>query len=334
MDPRPGGFLAILETPEGYRHSFMDRTLWRPFVKGVCQRHNLSCRSFRPGLMGTFPTFVVDEHTVVKFFGQPFGGSRSWKVEKEAALLMEGVPEIPTAHLLASGRLEHAPGWRYLVFDYFPGVSFGEVYEEMSSVDKLTLARWLGTSLHRMHTVKVSSKTALPHLTMGMLNAWKARRKGEGWPGWPAHLASQVNGYLAAGGAAVTRLPLHFIHADLTGDHLLGRWKKRTWKTLGIIDFGDAMLGNIYYELAALHLDLFASNRHLLAAFLETYSLSDEERQDFTRRAMSVALMHQFDVIAPLFARQPKLRRVRTLEALADRLWNVDNLLPIQETRA
>jgi hygromycin-B 7''-O-kinase len=329
-DSRPGNLLHILETPEGYRRFFMDGTLWRPFVERVCRRHDLSCRSIRPGLAGTFPTFIVDEHVVVKFFGQSFKGMRNWQVEKEAAQLMESNPEIPTAHVLASGRPEHATGWRYLVFDYLPGISLGEVYQEVSRTDKLALARWLGASLPQIHTVKVSAKTALPRLTQRMLNAWAARRRGEGWPGWPPHLACQVDNYLAAGGEAMTGLPLHFIHADLTRDHLIGSWKKRTWRVLGIIDFGDAMLGNLYYELAVLHLDLFACDRHMLAAFLQAYPLAAEERRGFIRKVMSVTLMHQFDLIAPLFARKPELRRVSSLETLADRLWNVDGIQPIQ----
>ena len=251
-------------------------------------------------------------------------------MEQEAATLMAGVPEIPTAHVLASGRLAHAPGWRYLVLDYLPGISLGEVTQEVSSPNKLALARWLGTALKRIHRVKVPDKTALPRLSKRKLNFWAARRKREGWPGWPPHLAGQVDGYLATGGAIVSRLSLHFIHADMTSDHLLGEWKNHTWTAGGIIDFGDAMLGNIYYELAALHLDLFAGDRRLLAEFLSAYLLSGDDRQDFTHKAMSVALMHQFDVIAPLFARQPVLGRVRRLEDLAERLWNVNDLLPGQ----
>jgi hygromycin-B 7''-O-kinase len=330
-DDRLAGRLDVLRTPEGYRQYFQEMTLWRPFVEEVCRRHQLSLRSWHPGLPGTFPTFIVDELAVIKFFGQPFDGRRSWQVEHEAAGLMAGVPEIPTAHVLASGRLDHAPGWRYLVLDYLPGISLGEVTQEVCSPNKLALARWLGTVLKRMHQVKVSDKTALPRLTKRKLNSWAARRKREGWPGWPAHLAGEVDGYLATGGAAVNRLSLHFIHADMTSDHLLGEWEDHTWKAGGIIDFGDAMLGNIYYELAALHLDLFAGDRRLLAAFLNAYLLSDDDRQDFTHKAMSVALMHQFDVIAPLFARQPVLRRVRRLEDLAEQLWNVNDFMPGRE---
>jgi hypothetical protein len=90
--------------------------------------------------------------------------------------------------------------------------------------------------------------------------------------------------------------PLHFIHADLTGDHLLGRTESGKWHSLAIIDWGDARQGNILYELVALHLDLFKGDRLLLQECLNSYDLPDFYRQDFSRKAFSVTLMHQFPI--------------------------------------
>jgi len=323
MDPRPASPLAALETLDGYRRLFMDPLLWRPFVQQVCTRHGFPCLVIRPGRAGSFPTFIVEQQRVVKFFGRLFDGETGWRVEEEAAGLMAGLPEIPAAPLLASGRLENEPGWHYLVFAYLPGASFGELRAQVSFPDKLALARWLGTALRRLHAVKLPSRTTLPRLTATKLRTWSAGRKQEGLPGWPEGLRRQVDGYLASSILPVKPGAAHFIHADLTADHLLGELENGTWKTRGIIDFGDALRGNIFYELAALHLDLFAGDRRLLAAFLETYLLSPDDRQDFSRKAMSIALMHQFDVFAPLFARQPKLAEIPTLEELAVHLWEV-----------
>jgi hygromycin-B 7''-O-kinase len=38
-----------------------------------------------------------------------------------------------------------------------------------------------------------------------------------------------------------------------------------------LIDFGDAMVGDLHYELAALHLDLFDCDKRLLRQFLDHY---------------------------------------------------------------
>ena len=142
--------LESLETLDGYRQRFMDPEVWRPFVQEACLWHRLTCKTVRPGLAGTFPTFIVDDRWVIKFFGPLFDGETCWQVEAEAAKLMEAVPEFPVARVLTGGSLETEPDWHYLVFDFVPGVSIGEVYKQVSLEERLALARWLGKVVQMM----------------------------------------------------------------------------------------------------------------------------------------------------------------------------------------
>jgi hypothetical protein len=322
MIPRIAHPLEALESLDGYRQHFMDARLWHPFVERVCRRHNLTCESIRPGLAGTFPAFIVDKRWVVKFFGSFFGGEQCWQVETEVADLMAGLPEIPVAKVVASGTLETVPGWHYLIFDFIQGVSIGEVYGRVKFEDKLALVRWLGAALRRMHRLQTREDTVLPRLSEALMRGWFAVRWPEGREKWPEHLAIQVEGYLRENVAFIQSGAEYFIHADLTCDHILGHLSDDGWKTLAVIDFGDAMLGNIFYELAALHLDLFDCDKRLLAVFLKAYGLSPD--RDFVRKAMVTSLLHQFDVFGPLFEWKPQLREVCTLEEFADLLWNFD----------
>jgi hygromycin-B 7''-O-kinase len=315
--------LAALENLDGYRQSFMDAILWRPFVERVCQGCGWTVNLVRAGVAGTFPTFIVDEQRVVKFFGPLFDGGTCWWVEQEAAQLMATVSQVPVAKLLDGGSLDGEPGWRYLVFEFIPGVSIGEVYEEIPFDDKLCMARWLGEWLPRMHRIEVRGGTALPSLSAELACGWFSARWPKEQTRWPAHLVVQVETYLSANSAFLQSGSDYFIHADLTQDHFLGRFQSGRWETLGVIDFGDAMLGNLYYELAALYLDLFDCDKRLLAAFLQAYGLSPDP--DFVRKAMVTSLLHQFDIYASLFAWKPKLQEARTLEELADRLWKMDS---------
>jgi hypothetical protein len=313
--------LATLDTLDGYRQSFMDATLWRPFVERVCRGFGWTCNLVRPGRAGTFPSFIVDEQRVFKFFGPLFDGKTCWRVEQEAAQLMTDMPAVPVARLLASSVLEMEPGWQYLVFEYVPGVSIGEVYAEVPFEDKLSLARWLGGRLPRMHRIQVRDGTALPTLSAERVRSWFSARWPEERTCWPVHLAGQVEAYLSANGDFFQGGHDNFIHSDLTQDHFLGRFQSGYWETLAVIDFGDAMLGNIYYELAALHLDLFDCDRRLLRAFLQAYGLPPDRY--FVHKVMVTSLLHQFDVNGSLFAWKPELQEVRSLEELAEQLWNV-----------
>ena len=315
--------LARLGTLEGYRKSFTDVVLWRPYVERICRERDWSCNLVRTGVAGTFPTFIVDEQRVVKFFGRLFDGERCWRVEQEAAQLLSDNPAIPVVRLMASGVLEKEPGWMYLVFEYVPGVSIGEVYTRILFEEKLSFACWLGEWLPQMHRIEARDGTALPYLSEELACSWFNSRWSKKPSSWPVHLSRQVVDYLSANGSFFQGGHESLIHADLTQDHFLGLFQSGLWKTLAVIDLGDAMLGNIYYELAALQLDLFNCDKRLLRAFLCTYGMPPDK--DFVYKAMVTSLLHQFDVYAPLFAWKPELLELSTLEELAERIWNVND---------
>lgn len=315
--------LARLGTLEGYCKSFTDAVLWRPYVERICRERDWSCNLVRTGVAGTFPTFIVDEQRVVKFFGRLFDGERCWRVEQEAAHLLLDNPAVPAARLMASGVLEKEPGWMYLVFEYVPGVSIGEVYTRIPFEEKLSFVCWLGAWLPQMHRIEARDGTVLPCLSEELAHSWFNSRWLKEPSNWPVHLSRQVEAYLSANGSFFQGGHESFIHADLTRDHFLGLFQSRHWKTLAVIDLGDAMLGNIYYELAALHLDLFNCDKRLLRAFLHAYGMPPDK--DFVHKAMVTSLLHQFDVYAPLFACKPDLLESSTLNELAERIWNAND---------
>ena len=97
--------LDDLLDPAEYPRRFMDLGVWETFVREVCARHRLPCRAVRTGVAGTFPTFIVDDRWVVKFFGVLFDGWRCYQVERQAAELAGSLPRLLTAPLLAEGFL-------------------------------------------------------------------------------------------------------------------------------------------------------------------------------------------------------------------------------------
>jgi hypothetical protein len=155
------------------------------------------------------------------------------------------------------------------------------------------------------------------------------------WKDLPSHLLEQVQDFILPVEQLVDlSAPPHLIHADLTSDHLIGRFDPTAalptieaesitpattdWQSLAIIDWGDARIGNILYELVALHLDLFQADTHLLQICLEAYDLPYFYRQDFTTRALSMVLLHQFPMPALFMDSHPA---VHTLRELADCLF-------------
>ena len=138
-----------------------------------------------------------------------------------------------------------------------------------------------------------------------------------------SQLLSEIEGYLLPTGALL--LPgeqPHIIHADLTADHLLGRLDFGRWTSLALIDFGDAVTGGLFYELAALQPGLLNGDRAMLKAFLDAYGYRGPTGADFARRAMTCCLLHEFDVLNGLL-NHADIFQVQSLEEIGERIWLV-----------
>jgi hygromycin-B 7''-O-kinase len=326
MDTRP---LAALEDLDGYRRLFTDVALWAPYVQQVCREHSLgSCTTVRVGVPGTCPVFIAAERYVVKFFGRLFDGAAAYAVEREAARLVSRDSLIRTARVMALGELGGGGWpWPYLVFDLIPGVSIGEVLERVSFAEQLNAARELAEPVRRLHALPLEGSpvfpaTIDPYLTFLQRQRACCVQNHREWGTLPPHLVEQIEDFLPPIDELVdrTRLP-HLIHADLTRDHLIGELKDGHWISRALIDFGDAMTGDLLYELAALHLDLFGGDRRLLAGFLDGYGLSAQARAELPKKALATALLHQFNVFYGLDA---DLLRAQTLDELANKLWQIE----------
>lgn len=310
----------------------MDLPIWEPHVRRVCQRHDLHpSKPIRPGLAGSYPTFIVAEHWVVKFFGQLYGGAESYQAELAANRVIASAPRIPTPALLATGELfadSTVWRWPYLIFTFVPGVSIGEVYAQIRWDDKLALARQFGEVTRQLHNLKIEDspfakgQNQEPYLKFLELQRSICVSNHQKWNSLPERLIAQIREYLLPPEEIVDfGLPPSLIHADITRDHILGQIQNGHWQTQALIDFGDAMIGDIFYELVALHLDVFQRNQNLLCAFLDSYGLSNHQKIDFPRKAMSIALLHQFNVFSGI---QDWVAEIPdSLDALAELLWSI-----------
>jgi len=324
---------SLFESYPYYSHHFMDKEFWEPYVREVYNRHSATpANTVRAGLAGTCPTFIVDDRWVIKFFGRLFEGEKSFLAEWEANQLLLRDPAVRAASLVASGRLfeqsEEWP-WPYLIFEYLPGVSIGEVYDQVSHEDKLRIAIWMGEFTRRLHSLALGGSLFFQPDWKAFLTLLEQQRAScqanhHEWASLPGPLIAQIEDYLLPLDQLVdlTALP-YLIHADLTQDHLLGRLVDGGWETLGIIDFGDAMVADLAYELVALHFDLFHCDKRLLEIFLDTYGMKKGDRKTLLRRAMNMALLHRFDVFVCVSKYLPQAHQASTLEELAEWVWGI-----------
>ena len=324
-----------------YSAHFMDPVFWQPYVRQVCQWNSLTCLDVTPGLPGTFPTFIVNIDpkaspkpfgsgpVVVKFFGPPYSGPICFQIELALGRLLADLSlPIPSPAILASGQL--TSNWSYLIFEHVRGLSIGQVRDSLSPDDWQAVAVQTGEYLHCLHTLSPGHLPDLPPVVQPAWDGFASFLRNQrfnclahhrAWDDLPAHLLDQLEEFVLP----VERLidfsaPPHLIHADLTADHLLGRLESDRWQTLAIIDWGDAMTGNLLYELIALLVDLFHSDIRLLHLCLEAYGLPDFFRDDFPSKVLSMILLHQFPMPRSFYAPH---QDARSLYELSQRLFSV-----------
>lgn len=298
-------------------------------MRHVLRTHHLDLGDVRAGFPGTNPVFLVGGR-VVKFFAPYHEGARSHAIERDLGHLLGG-STLPVPRLEAQGELfpdgEGWP-WPYLVTRAVPGVAYREVDPRLEHAARKEVARFAGRILRRLHEVPPASPV-LKHSADEFPRFLRQRSLVCGEEHLrrqvlPRHLVRQIPGYLPAPRELVGRQGLRLLHGDLNGDHVLLEQHGDRWRPTGVIDFGDARMGEPLYELAAVHLGLFASDKRLLGAFLEAYGADAELLHDLPRRAMALALVHSFDVLGPVFRTFPELALTATLEGVARRLFDLD----------
>src|SRR5262249_49729636 len=151
-----------------------------------------------------------------------------------------------------------------------PGLSLGE--SDVSYADRLALATWLGPVVRSIHTLPLDDAGPLMPEWDDFAAFLAAQRAAAAathvrWGRLPARLVAHIDTYLPRLEELIDRPATPaLIHADLNRDHVLGEIVGGAWRPTGVIDFGDARVGDRMYELVALHLGLFDADGRLLSA--------------------------------------------------------------------
>jgi aminoglycoside phosphotransferase (APT) family kinase protein len=281
-----------------------DVAYWSPYVAFVLSRHHLPASELETPFAGSFPVFLAGD-VVVKLFGPAFDGTESHAAELAMHHLLAGHPEVPAPGLIAHGCLfDDEPRWPYLVTGRLRGVAIREA--GLDHFESVSVAAQLGEAVGRLHQLPAPGPVAGRDVLRQMRAGAAERLRGFGMPG---HLAEQAPGYLADALPATS-----LVHADITADHV---FVDRAG-LVGLIDWGDALIADRYYELVAVYFDAFRGRRPLLTGFLRGYGW--DRADDFSRRALQGVLEFQFDAISRI-SEMVDLTKVNDLGQLAERLF-------------
>ncbi len=313
-----------------YATYFTHLNFWRPYIEHICRLNHIAAHAISNSIPGTNVVFRVDERYIIKIFPEFFDGAEAFRAEHAVYSLLSEYPQLATPVLIASGQLfDNAEGWHwpYIITSLIPGQAVSQL--ELSQPDRLFLADWVATQLRALHNIPTQSGLG-PRLQPGwhefdsFLHEQRrlATQKHREWLSLPEQLIGQLEHYLLPENASSARsIAPVVMHADLHADHILGQQQSQGWRPNGLIDFDDARVGDLAYELPPLFLSLFARDKVLLQQFLDSYGFSIEEQQALRRRAMHMTLLHEFNVLDGILEQEPALMQVQTLEELERVLW-------------
>jgi hygromycin-B 7''-O-kinase len=324
----------VFPSREVYAPRFTDVSFWRPYVEEVLRRHALGpCEHVETGLPGTHPVFLVGGRLVVKFFADLFDGPASFATERAIYELTAAAAGLDTPRLVAGGALfDDGASWRwpYLVSTVVPGRALETVYGEVPPANLARIAAYAARQLRALHATQLGDVRL--RADWEPFASWAISQRGRCADRYadmlPARLLAQLDAFLPAVEELIDRaLPPRLLHCDLNADHLLVQKRPEGWEPTGIIDFGDAKVGDPLYELGALHIGMFRCDRRLLAEYVRAYAGDVAAPRQFARRATSYAMLHDFDVFASALEQRPALRDAPTLGVLAEQLYGVEGVL-------
>lgn len=271
----------------------------------------------RAGALGTYPTYLTGDGRVVKLFPEVYDGPASHAAEVAAWRALAG-SGLPVPAVLAEGALcDDVEGWPwpFLVYEEAPGVSLAEIAPGLDDRRRRVLAGDVGVFLRTLHSLAPPTGTWDRYLEV--LERRKAQvphddlaRHGHLAP----HLLAEVPGFLARypdeARFDVTAAPV-FLHADLHHDHLF--LDPATGHLLAVIDWGDVLEGDRWYDFGALVTGSFRGDRAMIDACYDAYGARPDPEVQLARM-----LLHGFD----LFDAVPdEIRKgSRSLAEVAERL--------------
>jgi len=278
-----------------------DAEFWRPHVGEIAKRHGLAMASTYEPTYGsaTNAVFFVGD-AIVKIYTPYFHGRESKGVEPAVLQNLALDPTIPVPKIRAAGELFAGSSdwnWPYMVVSRVPGRVLEADWKDLTTETRQRLMSEVGSIMSRVH--KVAPSAALGETFRKV------------WPGgFAAFLqrqleALQLNPELAIlpirddiqamqVGSVGPAWPV-ILHGDLEASHVFWDGEHVT----GLIDFGDAKLGDPLYDFVALRLGMSDKSEEL-AAFSRGYGTAPFSLADGRMRLLQYAILHEWTTVSDL----------------------------------
>jgi hygromycin-B 7''-O-kinase len=319
----PAGLLPSVPDMDAYRKVYKDPGTWLPAMRLICRRHGLDPAHLYAETTGTNAVFRVAGGPWIKLFAPLW--PEDFVRERVGLRAVSAVEGMQAPLVLLSSALG---AWPYLILSHVEGQPIRAIWPDLRPGERVALAAEMGALMARLQRGDLSGCSAIREdgdaFLMRCGQTAVARNVEHGLPpAWRGALEAYVPEALA-----LLDRPFEpvFLHADLTDDHWFVREQDGAWHITGLIDFGDAMVGDPLYEFAAPALFLTQGQPAVQRALLRGYGLADDKETDDKEtgaRIRAWTLLHRFSLVRDALRCGPE-PRPRSFEALLEKLWHGD----------
>lgn len=262
---------------------------WLPVLRHLQQLFELPEGEWTRIAEGANALFRLGDQIIVKLVPPNW----QYQGEKEIIIapLLDDKLSLQTPRLLGQGLVDN---WIFVISSRLHGCSLADCWPSLAQAQKLSIMRQVGQLLRELRGVEFDPEIAIrvdwSSYIQDLIDACLARHQRTGMP---AHLLEQVLPYLAAAGDFALGFDARFMHMDIHPWNLMAEQVQGAWTLTGLLDFGDAIVGNNdRFELLTPMIFMAQGDAALIQALLESYGLlDDEDTSALQRQLMAFALI-------------------------------------------
>jgi hygromycin-B 7''-O-kinase len=311
--------LPVVETLDEYRAIYHREDLWRPVVEAICTRHALPHEHCLRGPDGTHIVYFVGSTSVIKLFVPLF--ESDFTAERLVSQVIGGRLSVATPAVTAEGEIG---GWRYLILTRVQGTALERVWSDLSVDDRRSVIREVGELIRSLRAVALEGLEALAVDWEAFVRT-RVNARDEELSKGGVGLADSISSYV--GSSPLSRAEAFravLLFSDVTLEHVMVARTGSTFRVVGYVDFGDAMIGPPEYELVAPGVDIVRGDRGLLRELLVAVGYSpDQLKGELQHRLMTCTLVHRYLTLEDLMSLIPEARAATTVDELAGIVWPV-----------
>ncbi|MES2317065.1 MAG: aminoglycoside 3'-phosphotransferase/choline kinase family protein [Pseudomonadota bacterium] len=283
-------------------------TAWLPVLQHLQREFDLPEGAWSKIPKGSNALFGLGDDLVVKLV--PPNWRRQGDKEILVSPLLEGKLSLQTPRLLGSGEID---SWVFAISTRLGGTSLADVWPSLDNEQKRSIMVQTGQVLREMRDITVDQNIAIKvdwpayinDLIGGCLPRHRRRKMHAG-------LLGQVMPYIESAGDFVKPGESRFIHMDVHPWNLMAEQDGGRWRLSGLLDFGDAIVGNNdRFELLTPLIFMAQGNPLLVQSLLESYGGVDDVNPSTLQRQLGACMLIRPDSDLTFCMQQVPLKGAR-----------------------